>query len=71
MPQMKSTGFHQVHYKSTHISVPYIKVRGMSVFFSSSSIHERCNMGHSLFSPVAGLSIDSDFKEYISAIRVN
>ena len=68
---MKSTGFHQAHYKSTHIQCAIYQstVRGTS--FSSSSIHKRCNTGHSLFSPVADLSIDSDFKEYISAIRVN
>ena len=57
---MESTGFHQAHYKVHTSIVPYIKVRGMSIF-----------------SPVAPytkdecLSIDSDFKEYISAIRVN
>ena len=39
-------------------SVSYIK-RGMSIFFSSSSIHKGCNIGHGLFSPVVGLSFDS------------
>ena len=39
-------------------SVSYIK-RGMSIFSSSSSIHKGCNIGHGLFSPVAGLSFDS------------
>ena len=60
---MESTDFHQAHYKSTKkpsqtSSVSYIK-RGMSIFFSSSSIHKGCNIGHCLFSPVAGLSFDS------------
>ena len=71
---MESTDFHQAHYKSTKklssqtSSVLYVK-RGKSIFFSSSSIHKGCNIGHSLFSPVAGLFFL--FKEYISAIRIN
>ena len=56
---MESTDFHQAHYKSTKklssqtSSVSYVK-RGKSIFFSSSSIHKGCNIGHG-FSPVAGL----------------
>ena len=55
---MKSTGFHQAHYKSTHIQCAIYQSKRHVSFFSSSSIHKRCNMRHSLFSPVAGLSID-------------
>ena len=55
---MESTGFHQAHYKSTknlhkhpvcHIS------KEACQFFSPVG----CNIGHGLFSPVAGLSFDS------------
>ena len=53
---MESTGFHQAHYKSTK---NFLIKRGMSIFFSSSSIHKVCNIRHGLFSPVAGLSFDS------------
>lgn len=39
-------------------SVPYTKVRGMLIFFSSNSLHNGFKIGCSLSSPVGGLSFD-------------